>query len=165
MLEIRGNVDTRLAKLGAGDYDAIVLAAAGLTRLGLKDRITQVLPVERMLPAIGQGALGLECRDDDVTTRDALGELNHPASMAEVTAERGLLLALLAGCLAPVAARATVSDQQLSLVARVLSLDGQQVISAATSGSASKAAAIGTQLAVDMLAQGAAELIAAARRS
>ena len=161
--EIRGNVDTRLAKLQAGDYDAIVLAAAGLTRLGLKERITQVLPIERMLPAIGQGALGLECRDSDSTTRAALAELNHPASMGEVTAERALLLALLAGCLAPVAARATVNGDSLSLVAKVLSLDGQQVISDATSGAISKAAAIGTQLASDMLAQGAAALIAAAR--
>ncbi len=82
VMEIRGNVDTRLAKLTAGDYEAIVLAAAGLTRLGLKDRITQVLPVERMLPAIGQGALGLECRDDDSNTRAALHDLNHAASMA-----------------------------------------------------------------------------------
>lgn len=163
VMEIRGNVDTRLAKLNAGDYDAIVLAAAGLTRLGLKDRITQVLPVERMLPAIGQGALGLECRESDDATRSALAELNHPASMAEVTAERALLLALLAGCLAPVAARATVSGERLSLVAKVLSLDGQQVISATTSGPVSKAVAIGAQLASDMLAQGAAALIAAAR--
>lgn len=161
--EIRGNVDTRLAKLSAGDYDAIVLAAAGLTRLGLQDRITQVLPVERMLPAIGQGALGLECRTDDVSTGSALAELNHPASMAEVKAERALLLSLLAGCLAPVAARATVQGEELSLVAKVLSLDGQQVISAATNGRATNATAIGQQLAQDMLAQGAAALIAAAR--
>ena len=116
VMEIRGNVDTRLAKLDAGDYDAIVLAAAGLTRLGLKDRITQVLPVERMLPAIGQGALGLECRDSDETTRSALADLNHPASMAEVAAERALLLALLAGCLAPVAARATVSGKMTNFL-------------------------------------------------
>lgn len=163
VLDIRGNVDTRLAKLAAGDYDAIVLAAAGLTRLGLKDRITQVLPIERMLPAIGQGALGLECREEDTATRQALAEMNDPASMAEVTAERALLLALLAGCLAPVAARATVTGDSLTLVAKVLSLDGGQVISASTSGPASKAAAIGTQLASDMSAQGAAALISAAR--
>ncbi len=134
VLQIRGNVDTRLAKLAAGDYDAIVLAAAGLTRLGLKDRITEVLPVERMLPAIGQGALGLECREDDSAARDALAQLNHPPSMAEVAAERSLLLTLLAGCLAPVAARGTAQNESLSLVAKVLSLDGQQVISASTSG-------------------------------
>lgn len=117
-----------------------------------------------MLPAIGQGALGLECREDDHATREALAALNHPASMAEVTAERALLLALLAGCLAPVAARATVQGNILTLAAKVLSLDGQQVISAATSGAVSKAAMIGSQLANDMLAQGAAELIAAARQ-
>ncbi len=163
VLQIRGNVDTRLAKLAAGDYDAIVLAAAGLTRLGLKDRITEVLPVERMLPAIGQGALGLECREDDSAARDALAQLNHPPSMAEVAAERSLLLTLLAGCLAPVAARGTAQNESLSLVAKVLSLDGQQVISASTSGPISKAAATGAQLANDMLAQGAAALIATAR--
>lgn len=164
VLEIRGNVDTRLAKLAAGDYDAIVLAAAGLTRLGLKERITQVLPVEFMLPAIGQGALGLECRVDDAVTREALAALNHAESMAEVTAERSLLLAMLAGCLAPVAARATVQLDSLSLVAKVLSLDGKQVISASTSGTAKNAANLGEQLAQEMLAQGAAELIAAARK-
>ena len=165
VLDIRGNVDTRLAKLAAGDFDAIVLAAAGLTRLGLKDRITQVLPVEHMLPAIGQGALGLECRADDTATFNALAQLNDHASMAEVTAERSLLLSLLAGCLAPVAARATARGDSLSMVAKVLSLDGQQIIAATTSGPIAKAFTLGEQLASDMLAQGAAELIAAARQA
>ncbi len=118
-----------------------------------------------MLPAIGQGALGLECREADAPTREALAQLNHLASQAEVTAERALLLALLAGCLAPVAARATVNGDRLTLVAKVLSLDGQQVLSASSSGLTSQAAAVGSQLASDMLAQGAAELIAAARQA
>lgn len=163
VMQIRGNVDTRLAKLSAGEYDAIVLAAAGLTRLGLQDRITQVLPVEHMLPAIGQGALGLECRSEDVDVCKALAQLNHPSSMAEVTAERALLLSLLAGCLAPVAARATAKGDSLTLVAKVLSLDGQQVIAASASAGLADAATIGKQLASDLLAQGAAGLIAAAR--
>ena len=165
IVDIRGNVDSRLAKVDRGDYDAIVLAAAGLTRLGLADRITEQLPSERILPAIGQGALGLECREDDDYARDALARLNHVASQAEVTAERSLLLKLLAGCLAPVAGRGTAAGNRLELVARVLSLDGQRVISGATSGDLSEAAAIGEQLASEMLSQGAAELISAARVS
>ena len=122
-----------------------------------------MLPVEHMLPAIGQGALGLECRSEDANVRNALAQLNHPSSMAEVTAERALLLSLLAGCLAPVAARATAQGDSLTLVAKVLSLDGQQVIAASTSAGLADAAAIGIQLANVLLAQGAAELIAAAR--
>lgn len=161
--DIRGNVDSRLAKLQRGDYDAIVLAAAGLERLGLTAHITEVLPSERILPAIGQGALGLECRADDTHTLEALRRLNDPTSFAEVSAERALLLKLLAGCLAPVAARATVAGNRVELVARVLSLDGRRVISGATSGPLDDAASVGEQLAVEMLTQGAAELIAAAR--
>ena len=163
--DIRGNVDSRLAKVDRGDYDAIVLAAAGLNRLGLTERITEVLPVERILPAIGQGALGLECRTDDSATREALAKLNHAASMAEVTAERSLLLKLLAGCLAPVAARGTVTGNRVELVARVLSLDGRRVIAGATSGAIGDAEAIGERLALEMLSQGAAELIAASRNA
>ncbi|MGN6547578.1 MAG: hydroxymethylbilane synthase [Aureliella sp.] len=163
IVDIRGNVDSRLAKLERGEYDAIVLAAAGLRRLGLESRISEILPSERLLPAIGQGALGLECRQDDAHTFEALSKLNDPASFAEVSAERALLLKLLAGCLAPVAARGTVAGNRVELVARVLSLDGRRVISGATSGEVSTAAAIGEQLAAEMLSQGAAELIAAAR--
>ena len=163
IVDIRGNVDSRLAKLDRGEFDAIVLSAAGLTRLGIADRITEHLPVERVLPAVGQGALGLECREDDSHTRDALAKLNHTASQAEVTAERSLLLNLLAGCLAPVAARGTVSGNRLELVARVLSLDGRRVVSGATSGDMSQANTIGEQLAGEMMSQGAGELIAASR--
>ncbi|MCC6511211.1 MAG: hydroxymethylbilane synthase [Pirellulaceae bacterium] len=164
VIDIRGNVDTRLAKLAAGDYDAIVLAAAGLTRLGLQDRITEVLPASRILPAVGQGALGLECREDDHAALAALAKLDHVPSHAEVLAERSLLLALLAGCLAPVAARGTVKDGQLHLVGRVLSLDGQQVISGSQRGPIEQATLLGSELAHDLLALGAAELIAAARQ-
>ena len=164
ILDIRGNVDSRLAKLQNGDYDAIVLAAAGLTRLGLSEHITEILPADRMLPAVGQGALGLECRSEDTFTLTALEKLNDPKSMAEVTAERALLLQLLAGCLAPVAARGTVDGPQCHLVARVLSLDGQTVISANKVGAADHAAEIGKELAELMLSRGAADIIAAARQ-
>ncbi len=165
VLDIRGNVDSRLAKLDRGDYEAIILAAAGLTRLGLQDRITERLDPQKMLPAVGQGALGLECREDDAETLAALAKLNHPDSQAEVTAERSLLLSLLAGCLAPVAARGHAEAGNLRLVARVLSLDGQQVIGGSTSGPIASATQLGQQLAQTMLDQGAAELIAAARQA
>lgn len=174
VLDIRGNVDSRLAKLEAGHYDAIVLAAAGMTRLGLSGRISQVLPVERMLPAVGQGALGLECRKSDVKTSDALSKLNHHASFAEIVAERTLLLRLLAGCLAPVAARAVMAGDRLELSARVLSLDGQQIIEGRvarcadegqTSPTVTQATELGEELANDLLDRGAADLIAAIRKS
>lgn len=161
--DIRGNVDSRLAKVADGDYDAIVLAAAGLSRLGLEEHITEELPSERILPAVGQGALGLECRDDDASTYEALFKLDDAGSHAEVSAERALLLKLLAGCLAPVAARGAVVGKRVELVARVLSLDGKQVIGGATSGDIDEAINIGEQLALEMLSQGAGDLIAAAR--
>ncbi len=101
VVDIRGNVDSRLRKLHDGEYDAIVLAAAGLTRLELSEHIVERLPQDRMLPAIGQGALGLECRESDVRTFDALQSLNDAVSQAAVMAERSLLKHLLAGCLAP----------------------------------------------------------------
>lgn len=162
--EIRGNVDSRLAKLAAGNYDAIVLAAAGLTRLGLADRITERFATSRMLPAVGQGALGLECRKADSETFEALRKLNHLPSEAEVVAERALLAQLLAGCLAPVAARGTVQADTLQLQVRVLSIDGTEVLSGSTEGLAADAASLGRSLADQMLERGAAELIAASRR-
>lgn len=165
VLDIRGNVDSRLRKLHEGEFDAIVLAVAGLTRLGLSDNITQRLPQDRMLPAIGQGALGLECRAADEATKLALSSLNHVPSMAAVSAERSLLANLLAGCLAPVAAHAVVSGDELKLRARVLSVDGQRQIEGSLSGVAGEAAAIGAKLAKQLSEQGAAELIATARES
>jgi len=165
VVDIRGNVDSRLRKLHDGEFDAIVLAVAGLTRLGLAEQITQRLPQDRMLPAIGQGALGLECRTTDQVTIDALEKLNDPHSKAAVTAERSLLAHLLAGCLAPVAAHATVTSDQLSLHARVLSVDGQRHIEGSTVGPITEAFDIGQRLAQLLSEQGAAELIATARAS
>ena len=163
VLDIRGNVDSRLRKLHEGEFDAIVLAVAGLTRLGLADQITERLPQDRMLPAIGQGALGLECRATDDMTANALRMLNHPASMAAVKAERSLLASLLAGCLAPVAANAVVSGEQLELRARVLSVDGKRSIEGSLQGAITDAASIGAKLAKQLSEQGAAQLIATAR--
>lgn len=161
--DIRGNVDSRLSKLDRGEYDAIVLAAAGLNRLGLEGRITQRIPVERMLPAVGQGALGLECRSHDDTTRTALEELDDPTTHAAVAAERSLLQSLLAGCLAPVAALGHVEGSELQLRARVSSLDGTQVLEAVIAGEVEQATLLGQQLAEQLRSQGAADIIERAR--
>ena len=106
--DIRGNVDTRLSKLDEGQFDAIILAAAGLTRLGWADRITQVFSPDDLLPAVGQGALGLETRTDDSATNEAIGQLNHANSFASAMAERFMLRTLFAGCLAPVGAHTQI---------------------------------------------------------
>lgn len=123
--EIRGNVDTRLKKLDAGEYDAILLAAAGLTRLGWADRISHRLKPPFMLPAAGQGALGLECRRDDERTFEWLYPLFHHETYAAVTAERFVLSTLRAGCHAPVGTWARIEGEQLVLDAVLLSLDGK----------------------------------------
>lgn len=163
MRDIRGNVDTRLKKLAAGEFDAIVLAHAGLKRLGLAGHVTQIFDLLTVLPAVGQGALGIEARQDDVEVRAALAELDHPISHQAVTAERALLAALRGGCLAPLGAWARMSDGQLSLDAAVLSADGQRRLVAAGNADPSQAESLGQQVADKLLHQGAAELIAQAR--
>lgn len=166
MRDIRGNVDTRLEKLDAGQYDAIVLALAGLRRLGLERRVSEVLPPEICLPAVGQGALGIEAREDDEVTRTALQTLDHAASHAAVIAERALLAAISGGCLAPVGAWATLAaDGRLHLRAVVLSLDGQTRLAAEGYSAESDQAKLGADVAAQLLAFGAAELIDASRRA
>lgn len=161
--DIRGNVDSRLRKLEEGQYDAIILAAAGLKRLKLWRHVTEEIPVQRMLPAIGQGALGLECRASDAETRAALQELDDVASHRCILAERRLLADLLAGCLAPVAALARIAGGQLTLEARVMACDGSEVIEGKRAGDPSDAVSIGTELAEELKRQGAERLIALAR--
>ncbi|HEY4759296.1 MAG TPA: hydroxymethylbilane synthase, partial [Thermoguttaceae bacterium] len=119
MKDMRGNIDTRLRKLHQGDYHAIVLAEAGLTRLGLGSEITQQLPMSIMLPAVGQGALGLETRCEDSITRAAVAPLDHAPTHHAVLAERAMLAALHGGCLAPIAAWARMETNHLSLTGRV----------------------------------------------
>lgn len=165
VLGIRGNVDTRLKQLDDGHFDAIVLAEAGLQRLGLHDRITQVLSRSWMLPAVGQGALGLETRTDDQMVQEALQSLNHAETYHAVIAERTMLTALHGGCLAPVGAWGEVADNRLRLRAAVLSADGDQRIAAEASGPPEDAIAIGQDVAEQLRSDGADELIAAARRS
>ncbi len=158
--DIRGNVDTRLAKLDRGDFDAIILAEAGLKRLGLEDRIAQIIPSSLMLPAVGQGALGLETREDDEATRGIVAQLNDESTEAAVLAERALLRELRAGCLAPVGACARVEEDSLQLEAVVLSSDGQQRLSANGTSAAEDFERLGGQVAQDLMKQGAIALIA-----
>lgn len=159
MLDIRGNVDTRLRKLDAGEFDAIVLAAAGLQRLELADRITQILPFELILPAPGQGALGIECRADDHRTAAALAPLNDSAAWAAVTAERAMLARVEGGCLAAIGARGITAAGQLTLSAVVLSGDGSECLSTEITGPQSAAAELGERAGEQLLAQGAARLV------
>ena len=160
MRDIRGNVETRLRKLDDGDYDAILLACAGLRRLELADRITEALEPDVMAPAVGQGALGIEIREDDAETAGTLRSLEHRETRLAVEAERALLDALGGGCQVPLGAHATVDGESLKLTAVVVAPDGSNLISAETSGSAAEAAAVGRALAESLRGQGAAELIA-----
>lgn len=160
---IRGNVDTRLRKLDDGEYDAILLAAAGLRRLGWSDRIAQLLEPPLMLPAVGQGALGLECREDDQTVLELLGQLDHHETHQATDAERAMLALLHGGCSVPVGGWGRIENGKLALDGLVANLDGTQVLKATATGDLAAAEQIGQQVAEQLLNQGAAEIIAAAR--
>jgi hydroxymethylbilane synthase len=162
--EIRGNVDTRLRKLDEGAYDAIVLAEAGLRRLGLESHISEVLPASISLPAVGQGALGIEARVDDEQIRQVLAALDHAPTHAAVVAERAMLAALEGGCLAPIAAWGRVEGGQLRLSGRVLDRDGTRRLDATLSGELDVAADLGRRVAEALIGQGALELIHSARQ-
>lgn len=161
--DIRGNVETRIRKLDEGEFDAIILAEAGLKRLGLDDRIRQILPREQVLPAVGQGALGIEARAADSATLTLLAPLNDPATRAAVLAERAMLRTLRGGCLAPVGAWGRLEGETLRLDGVVLSGDGRTRVFAASAGKAAAAEELGRAVAEDLLAQGAAALIAGSR--
>ncbi len=161
--DIRGNVDTRLRKLDEGDYDAIVLAAAGLTRLGWQDRITAHFSPSELLPAVGQGALGLETRTDDESTNSIVSPLNHSESFCSAMAERHMLRALFAGCLAPVGAVTAVANETLTLTGVVLSTDGQTRIEASLSTAIDQYAALGQRVAKELVEKGADVLLKAAQ--
>lgn len=159
VLEARGNVDTRLSRLAEGRFDAIVLARAGLSRLGRLGEISEVLPPSLLLPAVGQGALAIFARQSDGATVAILGALDHAASHREVEAERSLLAKLEAGCKAPVAGLSRVRDGSLSLTAAVFSPDGRTVLKEEVAGSSEEASRIGREAAERLLARGAAALI------
>ena len=160
---IRGNVDTRLRKMDEGQYDAILLAEAGLHRLGLESERRQPLNLELMLPAPGQGALGIEVREDDERAQRAVHQLDDHQARATVTAERALLAELEGGCLAPIAAHASIEKNVLRLRAVVLSVDGKQRLYAEQTGEENQAFELGISLAKVLLAKGAATLVCAAR--
>lgn len=157
LADIRGNVDTRLRKLDAGDYDAIMLAEAGLTRLGWAERITERLDPAKFIPAPGQGALGIECRTDDAETRAALAALNDPATLAAVTAERTCMTKLEGGCLAALGAWARFDNVELLLNVTVLSHDGGKRLDTRERGT--DAVSLGEMVADMIIACGAAKLL------
>jgi hydroxymethylbilane synthase len=164
MADIRGNVDTRLTKLRDGRFDALILAEAGLSRLGLAEQITQVLPPDIMLPAVGQGALGIETRTDDMASRSAVAMLDHPDSRTAAFTERALLAKLAGGCLAPIGAYCQkLPDGQLRLSACVLSPDGSKCLHANRTAAPEAWAELASTIATDLLDQGAARLIEQAR--
>jgi hydroxymethylbilane synthase len=160
MLELRGNVDTRIEKLKRGDYDAIILAKAGLDRLGLSANITQVLPHDVSLPAAGQGAIGIEARAADVETLRALAGLNHPETRCGVVAERAALAGLEGGCQVSIGAWGRVEDGKLVLEVAVLSPDGAKRMWEKDSGAPGEAEAIGARVAKKLRDRGAAALLA-----
>lgn len=154
--DLRGNVDTRLKKLDDGQYDAIILAEAGLQRLGRADRITQLLPVDTMIPAVGQGALAIETRADDESLKQALAFLNDEGTAAATTAERTFLAAINGSCQVPVGVYGTVQDGILTLQSIIAAPDGSQVCRTTTRGSAADSAAIGHEAACTLLDDAAA---------
>ena len=158
---LRGNVNTRLAKLDAGEYDAIILAAAGLMRLGFEDRIRARIEPAVSLPAIGQGAIGIECRIDDPRINDLIAPLHHPETAARVLAERAMNARLHGGCQVPIAGHAVLDGDRLAIKGLVGSPDGKLILRAAAEGPRAEAEAIGTRVADALLAQGAGEILSA----
>ena len=157
---VRGNVDTRLRKLDEGQYDAIVLAAAGLRRLGRADRITQYLDETLVLSAVGQGAVAIESRRADASTNRLIGALNHEPTRLACLAERTFLKGLSGGCLMPIAALAKLEGGDLTLAGLVARPDGSEIVRATASGPMGDAASIGLRLASELLARGADRLLA-----
>ena len=159
MLDLRGNVNTRLRKLDEGEYDAIVLAVAGLKRLGFADRIRQVLPREMVLPAVGQGALAIETREDDRETRDMLAFLRDADTICCTEAERSFLARVEGGCQVPVGVYATAEGDGLKVEAVIASLDGQRFYRGDVNGTRRDAAKLGENLAEKLLDEGGAEIL------
>jgi len=156
---LRGNVNTRLRKLDDGEFDAIILAAAGLLRLNMEERISSYLSIEQCLPAVGQGALGIECRKDDEETYQLVEKLNYAASLFCVTAERAMSTRLGSGCQVPVAGYATLTNNELTLRAMVGKPDGSLLLRAEAKAAASDAEKLGNVVAEQLIEQGATAIL------
>ena len=157
--ELRGNVGTRLQRLDEGTFDAILLACAGLKRLGLAERVGEALDPERFVPAIGQGIVGIECRADDARTRELVAALNDAASATRLAAERALNAKLGGACTVPVAGHAVLEGDRVRLVGLVAAPDGARVVRDRIDGPAQRAAELGAQLAERLLAAGGAVIL------
>ena len=160
LLTLRGNVDTRLRKLSAGEFDGIILAVAGLKRLGHEHRITEILDDDVMVSAVGQGALGIVCRTEDDNARRILQVLDHAPTRTAVTAERGLLRALGGSCQVPIAGKANLTADGLTIKGVIASLDGSRVISHELGGPSGRALELGMELGDKLLSMGAGEILA-----
>ncbi len=158
---LRGNVQTRLRKLDEGQYDAIILAAAGLKRLGLGERVRYEIAPDQSIPAVGQGALAIEICDSRPDLLSVLAPLNHAATQDCTTAERAMSRALAGSCSVPLGAYATCDQDELQIQGFVASVDGKDMVKASVSGSRTTAEALGQQLAQQLIQQGAAEILAA----
>jgi hydroxymethylbilane synthase len=161
IVALRGNVNTRLAKLAQGDYDAIVLAAAGLERLGLGQHIAQLLDSKQMLPAAAQGVIGIECRSEDVGLRALLAGINDPAASRTTLAERTVARLLHADCQSPVAVHAVAVGSVLTITALVALPDGSRFLRDSVGGQMDDAEKLATQLAAQLVESGAREILAA----
>jgi hydroxymethylbilane synthase len=157
--DLRGNVDTRLRKLDEGQYDAVVLAAAGLRRLGLRERISLPLPANQMMPAVGQGAIGVESREDDRRVRDIVSRIDHEDTHVACVAERALLRGLGGGCQLPIAGHGVARDRTLTLEGLVVSSDGKDIVYDHLAGSKEDPEGMGAELANRLLAKGAGDLL------
>jgi len=157
--DIRGNLNTRLSKLDAGEYDAIILAVAGLRRLGMSDRIHQVLPDEISLHAVGQGALGIECRADDPEVLSLLKAIEHVPTRDRALAERAFLRELQGGCQVPIGVNTQLDGDTLTLTGIVASVDGKRLVKDTVTGTASNAEQLGIELAQRLRQQGALEIL------
>lgn len=157
--DVRGNLITRLAKLDAGEYDALILAAAGLERLEMSDRIHQIIPKEISLHAVGQGALGIECRADDSELLTLLKAIEHPPTRDRCLAERSFLRSLEGGCQVPIGVNTEISGDNLTLTGIVASVDGQKIVKDTVTGIANNAEALGKELAELLRQQGATEIL------
>ena len=158
--DVRGNVNTRLAKLDAGEYDAIILAVAGLQRLGFGDRIHQIIPAEISLHAVGQGALGIECRGDDTEVLELLKVLEDVSSRDRALAERAFLRQLEGGCQVPIGVNTSIEGDTLTLTGLVASLDGQRLVKDTIQGTPDQAEHLGQTLAQQLHREGAGEILA-----